>query len=79
MEQYKNEKYPKLKSYIYTNNNHDLTNNNKYDSNILKFSNNEQELKNRTKKPTLKELFRDKLEKILDSATSYKNLLNRLQ
>lgn len=69
LENYKNKKYPGIEAKSIYNKTH----------NALKVSKNEQELLNRTQKPTLKGLFKAKLEKILDSATSYENFLKELK
>jgi hypothetical protein len=75
VERYKNENYPQLKSNIYA---YDNQKYNHHDNNSLKLSQKEYALKNRTKAPTLKEQFKTKLETLLDSATSYKDLLEQL-
>ena len=70
LEQYKNEKYPQLQTNIY---------NRWYENDNLKLTKDEQELINRTKKPTLKGIFKDKLQTILDSSLSYKELTQSLK
>jgi len=70
LEQYKNEKYPQLQTNIY---------NRWYENDNIKLTKDEQELINRTKKPTLKGIFKDKLQTILDSSLSYKELTQSLK
>ena len=69
IETYKNEKYPHLKREIY----------NKNSKSNIKLTQKKQELIKRTHKPSEKELFRTKLENILDSVINYKNLLEELK